>query len=95
MEFSANELARMRMTVAALLEELQLDAYLFDIEPNPGQWQIKVECATENGWGTFQLTAETDYLLHGQDDAVARAVLLDNWRDSLAACKIKTEVQSR
>jgi hypothetical protein len=89
MDFSVDEIARMRMTVAALLDELQLDAYLFDIEPKPGQWQIKVECATDSGWGTFQLTAETDYLLHGHDDAVAHAVLLDNWRDSLAACKIK------
>jgi hypothetical protein len=90
MEFSVDDLAQMRMAVTELLEELGLDAYLFDIEPHPGQWEIKVECATDNGWGTFQLTAETDYLLHGRDDAVAHAVLLDNWRDSLAACKIKT-----
>jgi hypothetical protein len=90
MEFSVDELAQMRLTVTALLDELQLEAYLFDIEPNPEQWLIKVECATENGWGTFRLTADMAYLLHGQDDAVAHAVLLDNWRDSLAACKIKT-----
>lgn len=89
MELSAEELARMRRNVASLLEELQLETYLFDIEPNPGQWEIKVECATHDGWGTFRLTAERDYLLHGRDDAVAHAVLLDNWRDSLAACKTK------
>lgn len=89
MELSVDEVAQMRMTVTALLDELQLEAYLFDIEPNPGQWLIKVECATETGWGTFELKAETDYLLHGHDDAVAHAVLLDNWRDSLATCKIK------
>lgn len=89
MEFSVDEIAHMRMTVTALLDELHLDAYLFDIEPKPGQWLIKVECATRNGWGNFLLTAETDYLLHGHDDAVAHAVLLDNWRDSLAACKIR------
>lgn len=89
MELSAEELARMRMNVAALLDELQLETYLFDIEPNPGQWEIKVECATDDGWSTFRLTAESDYLLHGRYDAVAHAVLLDNWRDSLAACKTK------
>lgn len=90
MEFSTDELAQMRMTVTAVLDELRLDAYLFEIEPRPGQWEIKLECATENGWGTFQLTADKDYLLHGHDDAVAHAVLLDNWRDSLATCKLKT-----
>lgn len=89
MGFSVDEMAQMRTTVTAILEELQLDTYLFDIEPNPGQWQIKVECETENGWATYQLTAETDYLLHGQDDAVVHAVLLDNWRDTLAVCKTK------
>lgn len=89
MELSAEELAQMRMNVTALLDELQLDAYLFDIEPRTGQWEIRVECATDNGWGTFRLTAESDYLLHGRNDAVAHAVLLDNWRDTLAACKTK------
>ncbi|MEJ2361676.1 MAG: hypothetical protein P8Z75_09655 [Gammaproteobacteria bacterium] len=90
MELSAEELAQMRMNVTALLDELQLDAYLFDIEPRPGQWEVRVECATDNGWGTYRLTADSDYLLHGRDDAVARGVLLDNWRDTLAACKTKT-----
>ncbi len=95
MDFSIDELARMRMTVTALLEELQLDAYLFDIEPRPEQWEIRVECATDNGWGAFQLTADTDYLLHGADDSVAHDVLLDNWRDSLATCKLKNEATER
>lgn len=90
MELSAEELAQMRMNVSTLLDELRLDAYLFDIEPRPGQWEIRVECATDNGWGTFRLTADSDYLLHGRDDAVAHAVLLDNWRDTLATCKTKT-----
>lgn len=90
MEFSTDELAQMRTTVAAMLDELRLETYLFEIEPRPGQWEIKLECATDNGWGTFLLTADKDYLLHGQDDAIAHAVLLDNWRDSLAACKLKT-----
>ncbi|MBI1424223.1 MAG: hypothetical protein GC149_12195 [Gammaproteobacteria bacterium] len=92
MDFSVEELAQMRTTVTALLDELHLDAYLFEIEPKPGLWEINVECATVDGWSRFQLTAATDYLLHGRDDAVAHAVLLDNWRDSLAACKLKSTV---
>lgn len=89
MELSAEELARMRVNVTSLLDELGLESFVFDIEPNPEQWEIKIECATCDGWATFRLTAESDYLLHGRDDAVAHAVLLDNWRDSLAACKTK------
>jgi len=90
MELSTNEVAQMRATVTRLLDELQLAAYLFDIEPAEGQWQIKVECASRGGWATFLLTADKDYLLHGSEDAVAHTVLLDNWRDTLRNCEIKT-----
>lgn len=90
MELSVNELAQMRATVTALLDELQLTAYLFDIEPQEGQWQIKVECASRGGWATFSLSADKDYLLHGSEDAVAHAVILDNWRDTLRTCDVKT-----
>lgn len=80
----------MRENVAALLDTLQLDAYLFEVEPKEGQWEIKVECPIDEGWETFRLTAEKDYLLHGFDDAVVREVLLDNWRVALAGCRVKT-----
>jgi len=89
MKISTNELAEMRRNVSALLDELQLDAYLFEIEPKEAQWEIRVECAIDEGWETFLLTAEKDYLLHGLDDAVAKEVLLDNWREALASCRIK------
>ena len=89
MELSVNELAQMRATVTALLDELQLAAYLFEIEPEEGQWQIKVECASGGGWATFLLSADKDYLLHGSEDATAHAVLLDNWRDTLCSCNVK------
>lgn len=90
MELSATELAQMRATVTHVLDELGLAAYLFDIEPMAGQWQIKLECASAGGWATFLLSADKDYLLHGSEDAVAHAVLLDNWRDTLGTCDVKT-----
>jgi len=90
MELSVNELAQMRETVTALLDELQLEAYLFEIEPEEGQWEIKIECAIDQGWETFRLTAEKEYLLRGSDDAVAHTVMLDNWREALSACRIKS-----
>jgi len=89
MKISTDELAEMRRNVTALLDELQLDAYLFEIEPKEAQWEIRVECAVDEGWETFLLTAEKDYLLHGLDDAVAKEVLIDNWSEALASCRIK------
>jgi len=80
----------MRENVMALLDELKIEAYLFEIEPKEGQWEINVECAIKEGWEMFRLTAEKEYLLRGVDDAVARDVLLDNWREALSACRIKT-----
>ena len=90
MALSANELAQIRETVAALLDELRLEAYLFEVEPQEGQWEIKIECAMDEGWETFRLSAEKQYLLHGSDDAVAHDVILDNWREVLTACRIKS-----
>jgi len=84
---SKNELAQARDVVARVLEELRLDAYLFEVEPLAGQWQIRVECAVEGGWETCRLSAGKEYLLRGVDDAVVHEVLIDNWREALAACR--------
>jgi hypothetical protein len=89
MTVSMNELAQAREVVSRVLEELQLDAYLFEVEPHEGQWEIKVECAVADGWETCRLSAEREYLLRGLDDAVVHGVLVDNWREALAACKGK------
>jgi len=61
----------------------------FEIEPREGQWEIKLECAIDEGWETFKLSAEKSYLLHGFEDAVAREVMLDNWREALVSCRTK------
>jgi len=84
---SRNELAQAREVVERVLEELRLDAYLFEVEPRPGQWEIRVECAVEGGWETCRLSADKEYLLRGVDDAVVHGVLIDNWREALAACR--------
>jgi hypothetical protein len=89
MSLSIIELAQVREVVTTLLDELQLDAYLFEVEPLEGQWEIKIECAVTGGWETVRLTATREILLRGSDDAVAHEVLLDNWREALAACLVK------
>lgn len=86
MSLSMNELARAREVVGGVLEELCLDAYIFEVEARDGQWEIRVECAVADGWETCLLKADKEYLLRGSDDAVVHALLLDNWGEALSEC---------
>lgn len=86
MPLSMNELARAREVAGAILEELGLDAYMFEVEPGDRQWEIRVECAVQGGWEVVRLRAAKEYLLRGDEDAVAHQVLLDTWREALSAC---------
>lgn len=89
MKPSIAELAGVRETVSKLLNELQLEAYLFEIEPQEEQWQLTVECAIDEGWEIVKLKANKDYFLHGADDAIVHQLLIDEWREALSACKVK------
>jgi hypothetical protein len=89
MTLSIAELARARDTTAELLDELRLDAYLFEIEPRDGQWQLKVDCAVEadGAWESVTLVVPKEMLLMGLDDTSIRRRILAEWRGRLAACK--------
>ena len=87
---SVPELAETREAVVKLLDELQLEAYLFEVKPQEGQWQLTIECAIDDGWETVKLKANKDYFQHGADDALLHQLLLDEWREALSACKVKT-----
>lgn len=91
---SIAELAQVREVVQTLLDELGLDAYLFEVEPMKEKWEIKIECAVEEGWETFRLTARRDYLLRGVDESVIHEMLLDDWREALSACVVKGSTPS-
>ena len=87
MTLSMAELAEIREVVGKILDQLELEAYLFEVEPQEDQWEIKVECATgDECWETVRLTAKKDILFHGADDAIMHQVLLDNWGEALSAC---------
>ena len=89
MNLSIAELAKIREAISKLLDELQLEAYVFDVEPQEGQWLLTVECAIDEGWQTVTLKANKDYFQHGADDAVFHQLLLDEWREALSTCKVK------
>jgi hypothetical protein len=71
----------------SLLAQLNLDAVLFAVEHSASGWELRVECATDDGW-----QAETILLgeqLPGPDeaDAALRDQLLALFKARLAACK--------
>ena len=65
MTLSTVDLVKARETASAILEELQLDAYLFEIEPKDDTWELIVECASEidGGWATIKLQMNLSLLL--------------------------------
>lgn len=83
---SVEELARAREVVSELLEELRLDAYLFEVEPRADELEVRVECAIADGWASYRLIAAKEQLLRGVDDATVRQRLLDDWRETLSDC---------
>jgi hypothetical protein len=86
MTLSTIEFAKARDVIKLLLDELKLDAYLFEVEPDETTLEIKVECAVKGGWETVKIPAEKALLLRAIDDADTYQSLLEQWRGTLAAC---------
>lgn len=87
MPLSTMELAEARQAVSDLLEQAGLDAYLFEVEPRQGHWELRLECAIPDGWQTLVLPVDKDSLLASRKDDDARRRLIDNWREQWA-CKL-------
>jgi len=89
---STLELARARVNASAILEELQLDAYIYEVEPHEGDWEIKIECACEiNGdWEMISLKVPKDMLLDSDHENTAKASLYAYWKKKLHRCKQRT-----
>jgi len=86
MSVSMTELAQAREAVGRLLDELRLDAYVFEVEPGEGGWAIRVECAVAGGWESCRLQAPTAALLEAAADPALRRRLVDDWAEVLSAC---------
>jgi len=85
MQLSEKDLTEARDTVQSLLEQLGLAAYLFEVEPRRGQWEVRVECAPNSGWQSSVLNVDEGWLDACRTDAGARDKLLDEWRRHLRA----------
>ncbi|HKJ77397.1 MAG TPA: hypothetical protein VKA64_09350 [Gammaproteobacteria bacterium] len=86
MDVSTVELSRARELVGDVLDEIGIDAYLFDIEPGEPDWQVRVECAVEGGWTRHTTVVAKERLLEASEDADARRALREEWERALGAC---------
>lgn len=85
--WSADELEKATHMAATLLDQLGLAAYLFAIEPRESRWELKVECAVEEGWEAVVLPVDMPLLLASQTEPDARTRLAQTWGAKLAACR--------
>lgn len=82
-----DRVVRAREAVDALLDELELDAYLFGVEPRADHWEARVEFATLDGWRTATLRVSEPDLFASLDSRGARQRVLDTWRSSFSDAK--------
>ena len=89
MSLSTSELAKARETAKVILEALQLDAYLYEIEPHNDTWELLIECACEinGGWQRVSLQVPKDMLLEGLEDSRVKQHLFEYWKKKLNGCK--------
>lgn len=83
MTASSADLIEARQLIEGMLDQLGVEAYLFEIEPNAGQWELKVECAIDEGWGRFSLSLDEPLpqTESEQQELIARC------HEALAVCK--------
>lgn len=87
MVYSTLDFAHAREISAQLLDELKLEAWLFEIEPRGEQWELRVECATDDGWETVTLGVPEHLLQTCCENNEAHQRLIEDWDGHLSACK--------
>ena len=94
MNLSIVELAKARDTAMMILDELQLDAFLYALEPGEDVWQLTVECACQinGGWETIVLQVPKEMLLDSFDNDDARQRFFEFWKIKLADCKLRQDI---
>lgn len=87
MPISTFELAHARDISAQLLDELDLDAWLFEVEPREGAWELRVECATDDGWEAVKVGVSEESLKACCNNETAHRELIQELDSRLNACK--------
>ncbi len=91
MSISTLDLAKARESANIILEKLQLDAFIYAVEPRDDVWELTIECACEvdGGWETIVLQVPKQMLLDSFDDYKAKQQLFEYWKKKLADCKLR------
>ena len=91
MAISTLELAKARESASTILEELQLDAFIYEVQPRDDVWELTIECACEvdGGWETVVLQVPKRMLLDGFDDDKVKQQLTEYCKKMLADCKLR------
>ena len=91
MSLSTIDLAKARDAAKAILEELQLDNYIFAVEPRNQSWELTIECACEidGGWKTTKIQVPKRMLLGSFDNDEAKYHLFEYWKEKLIGCKLR------
>lgn len=86
MAVSILELANAREIVRDLLEELQLEAYIFEVEPKDPHWQIRLDCGLGDQWQSLMFEVDFERLKASKESDQVREEILAAWQKHLGAC---------
>ncbi len=89
MSISAVDLAKARDSASSILQELQLDAFIYEVEPRDDVWELTIECACkiDGSWKTYTLRVPKRMLLDSVGDDMVKQHLFEYWKKLLADCK--------
>lgn len=79
----SHDLINAREATAALLEQLDLKTYLFEVEADEDAWIVRVEWDRDGEWQTAAMPVQWDQLLTSRSDKATRQNLLKQWRSQL------------
>ena len=69
-----------------LLEQLRLEAYLFEVEPHARNWEFRIDCGINEKWQSAVLEISSTQLTASREAGPARDAVLSAWHEQLDAC---------
>lgn len=79
----AADIRAARSAAERVLDELDLGAYVFSVEPKEGGWVLTLECAAADAWQVVSLPVDPSELRASLDDASLRRRLGAEWLSRL------------
>ncbi len=81
--FTAEQLLGARHATEAVLDEVGLSNYRYDLEPREQSFAVLVEHAHGDTWHDVKLEEPRDVLLSARDDRAVRSEIAARWRRRL------------